>query len=169
MAVETRLRAEEWETPMTAFPEKMRELMRRKGMSQERLAPHIDVSQSSISDYSKGKHVETMEIRKAKRFAQVFDVPLDWLFDDQKDMMSEEDLATWRNVRTLVEMLGLPRAYARLAKIEDPEGGQGRGGTVTPLPRPTLQGPRHEIGTGTEPSPRQGGHNKGGGSRRSSG
>lgn len=167
MAVETRLRAEEWqETPMTAFPEKMRELMRRKGMSQERLAPHIDVSQSSISDYSKGKHVETMEIRKAKRFAQVFDVPLDWLFDDQKDMMSEEDLATWRNVRTLVEMLGLPRAYARLAKIEDPEGGQGR--TMQP-PRPTPQGPIHEIGTGDEPTPRYGGQRKGNGPRRSSG
>ncbi len=100
--------------------EKLRELMRRRNLSQEDLAQRLGLSQSMVSSYLRGKSVRGMRAGIAKQICDTFDVSMDWFFDEKQGLKSDEDLLLEKQIAQLVNILGLMMAFQRLAKVDTP-------------------------------------------------
>ena len=67
-----------------SFPERLRELRRKKGYSQERLARKIDADLQRVSKYERGVIWPTLEI--LVKIASVFEVSIDYLIRDSENL-----------------------------------------------------------------------------------
>lgn len=78
------------------FPEKLRELRKRKGYSQEQLARKIGADLQRVSKYERGVIWPTLEI--LVRIASVFEVSMDYLIRDSENLgvskIKNKDLLT---------------------------------------------------------------------------
>ncbi|MDR0830540.1 MAG: helix-turn-helix transcriptional regulator [Prevotellaceae bacterium] len=73
---------------MEYFGKKLAELRKQKGISQDDLATDLNVSQSSISNYEAGN--TTPDTETLKKIADYFQVPVSYLFSDDKFIFNTE-------------------------------------------------------------------------------
>jgi len=67
---------------METFGQKLLELRKQKGLSQEQLATDLNISQSSISNYESGATKPDTDI--LQKIAEYFRVPIAYFFSDEK-------------------------------------------------------------------------------------
>jgi len=67
---------------MENFGQKLTELRKQKGLSQDELATELSISQSSVSNYESGTTTPDSEI--LKKIADYFHIPVSYLFSDEK-------------------------------------------------------------------------------------
>ena len=112
------------------FHEKLKALMKRHRYSQTDVAKGVDVSQSLVSLWTKGKSVPALD--DAARLAKFLGVGLDYLGDDEMDDPPASEFSeSERALIELVRAMGLDRREAtrRLTTsgnqgyIRNPEGG----------------------------------------------
>lgn len=70
------------------FGEKVKELRRAKGYTQEELAEMVDVSKRSIINYEQGRCMPK-QTEIISKFASVFGVSVDYLFSDEDRFVQE--------------------------------------------------------------------------------
>ena len=70
------------------FEDKLITLRKRKGLSQEDLASELNVSRQSVFKWESGQN--TPDISKLKKIAQLFEVSLDFLLDDNQTFKEKE-------------------------------------------------------------------------------
>ena len=66
------------------FKEKLKELRRKKGLSQQELADKLDISRQSVYKWEQG--ISYPEITKLPELAKLFDVTVDDLLNDSIDL-----------------------------------------------------------------------------------
>ena len=71
-----------------SFEDKLIALRKRKGLSQEDLASELNVSRQSVFKWESGQN--TPDISKLKKIAQLFEVSLDFLLDDNQTFKEKE-------------------------------------------------------------------------------
>lgn len=67
---------------MSIFSERLKELRKRKNLTQKELAEQIGIKRNSYSDWENGKTEPSYE--NLVMLADLFDVSLDWLFGRDK-------------------------------------------------------------------------------------
>ena len=70
--------------------DKISKLRKRKGLSQEELANELEVSRQSVFKWECGENAPDLE--KIKKLAKLFNVSLDLLLDDEKDIEDEQSV-----------------------------------------------------------------------------
>lgn len=86
------------------FNEKLLELRKQKGWSQEELGEKINVSRQTISKYESG--LSTPEMEKLIELAKVFGLSIDNLVGEEKDTVIEERKTKSKNIKkTIIKLL----------------------------------------------------------------
>lgn len=108
---------------MTAFHEKLKALMKQHRYSQTDVAKSVDVSQSLVSLWTKGKSLPSLD--DAAKLAKFLGVGLDYLADDTQDDPAPPEFAEWeRGIVELMRMMGLDRKEATRRLTTSPNQGQ---------------------------------------------
>lgn len=97
-----------------SFPQKLRQLRREHGLTQEQLGKKIGVSKVSISGYENG--IRTPDVETLKKLADVFDIPLDELVDRSNSTIAKER-ASYSSIKADYEKY----LYAFLEKLSEIE------------------------------------------------
>lgn len=103
------------------FGEKMFELRKRRGMSQEFLAqgmrPGYEISQGYISAVERAgkKGEDRVNLDLALAIATFLRVPLDWMADPSEGMRPDDELSRMQVLRDLIKEMGDSNALKRLA------------------------------------------------------
>ena len=63
---------------LNIFPQRLKELRLKKGLTQQQIADEIGVNRGSYSNWEKGKREPSFE--NLVKLADLLDVSLDWLF-----------------------------------------------------------------------------------------
>ncbi|MCH5171684.1 MAG: helix-turn-helix domain-containing protein [Erysipelotrichales bacterium] len=88
------------------FSEKLKELRKQKGITQEELAKNIFISRSVIAKYESGVSIPTKE--NAKKIAEFFDVKLSYLIDEEEHLeLTLAEVKTRKIVFYIVSSLGV--------------------------------------------------------------
>ena len=67
---------------MEIFGQKLAELRKQKGISQEELASDLNISQTTISNYEKG--IDKVDIEILEKICNYFNVPISYMFSDER-------------------------------------------------------------------------------------
>ena len=77
------------------FTEKLDRLMKQKNLTRGRLAVETGIPYTTLAGfYDKGKGYQNMKLANLKKISQFFDVSLDILADDERDLFEDEDFIT---------------------------------------------------------------------------
>lgn len=88
------------------FPDKLKELRKRKGITQEELANSVFVSRSVIAKYESGNALPAKE--NAEKLAVFFGVKLSYLIDEEEQvMMTLSELKTRKIISYIISSIGL--------------------------------------------------------------
>ena len=87
------------------FNEKLQELRKRKGLTQEQLANALYVSRTAVSKWESGRGYPNMESLKA--LAKFFDVSIDELLSGEEPLTAAQKEAGVRKSRTFDRVFGL--------------------------------------------------------------
>ena len=79
------------------FCDKIEQLRKRKGLSQEELANELEVSRQSVFKWESGEN--TPDLDKIKKIAKLFNISLDTLLDDEVDLEDNNNIATQTKVK----------------------------------------------------------------------
>jgi transcriptional regulator with XRE-family HTH domain len=114
---------------------KLREHMERLGLSQEKLAEHLGVSQSLVSKWKRGRGMP--KASEVRAMATLFGVTCDYLLDDDLPVMGPEETEYDREVRRIARKVGPKQVWeilmGRLGQA-DPAGAPGGLPAITPRP-----------------------------------
>jgi transcriptional regulator with XRE-family HTH domain len=96
------------------FPKKLESLLARRKLSQKEVGTMIGVDQARISEWITGKSKRRPPLDVAYRLAQVLDVPVEYLADDESDnppvLLTDEE----RKILEYIRRIGTKEAYRRL-------------------------------------------------------
>jgi transcriptional regulator with XRE-family HTH domain len=101
------------------FTKKIRAIMYRRNISQDNLAQQMGMTQTAISNYLKEGHENTIKLSKAADMARVLGVSLDWLYDANAPLLTDEELDAVKVIQRLIGLLGPELSYKRLALATD--------------------------------------------------
>lgn len=104
-----------------SFPEKLRALMRRHGLTQTSLGVHLGISQRAVGKWLAGDSSPGADV--GKRLADFLRVPIDDLFDDSRELppdpVDEERRARYAAAAAIAEKIPANQPLARQATFQN--------------------------------------------------
>jgi transcriptional regulator with XRE-family HTH domain len=128
------------------FARKVAAICKRRKISQDDIALDLDMTQGNVSMIFK-KPIDNIKLSHAWAIARHLGVSLDYLVDPDLPLRSEGELLRRRQIDELIARMGLEKAYARLAKIEDEGDEEDGGGGSSPGGGPDVSSGNPPDGT----------------------
>lgn len=97
---------------MADFADNLRELLKRRRMSQRQLADLIGLSQAMVSRWIEGKNMP--KFLMVAKLADVFNVPIEMFVSSDLANVTDGEIEQRRNLSRAIEMVGVEESLRRL-------------------------------------------------------
>jgi len=94
------------------FADNLRELLRRRRMSQRQLADLIGLSQAMVSRWCEGKNVPKFFM--VAKLADVFNIPIEMFVSSDLSLVTDQEIERRRALARAIEVVGVEESLRRL-------------------------------------------------------